>query len=122
MNPPSENFGAADDVDPNVGRARSLSAPLDRLLRSASKVPDETPLETPFGFDTRVVALWRAGSPNGNYGLARLVRRVAVLALGAIIVSSVAAVYEMKQARENNELDANEYAIADSAIESEFPQ
>lgn len=117
MNPPSENNYA------RRGQSGSdPSTPLDRLLRSASKVPNDAPPETPFGFDTRVVALWRAGSSNGNYGLARLVRRVAILALGAIIVSSVAGVYEMKQARETSELEANEYAIADSAIESEFPQ
>ena len=122
MNPPSDNFGAAGDVDPK-GRARSPSAPyLDRLLRSAAQADDNVALEAPFGFDTRVVALWRAGSLSGNHGLARFVQRVAAISVVAIIVSAAAVLYEVKQARESSELDANEFAIADSAIELEFPQ
>ena len=31
---------------------------VDRLLRSAAQAGDEAPAEMPFGFDTRVVALW----------------------------------------------------------------
>ena len=96
-------------------KRRSLAS-----LRSESG--DDTPVEAPFGFDTRLVALWRSGLPNGNNGLARLVQRVAALALTVIIVSAAAALYEAKQDRESSELYGNEFAIADSAIESEFPQ
>ena len=36
---------------------------IDRLLRSAAQADDQTEAAMPFGFDTRVVALWRAGCP-----------------------------------------------------------
>ncbi|MBO0694658.1 MAG: hypothetical protein J2P56_01010, partial [Verrucomicrobia bacterium] len=49
---------------------------LDRLLRSAAEPGDEAPVEMPFGFDTRVVALWRAMGVKPN-GVAALLRRVA---------------------------------------------
>ena len=120
MNPPSDNFGAAGDVDKQGATASKPS--LDRLLRSAAQAGDNVALEAPFGFDTRVVALWRAVSLSGNHGLARFVQRVAAISVVAIIVSAAAVLYEVKQARESSELDANEFAIADSAIESEFPQ
>jgi len=94
---------------------------LDRLLRSAAQAPDESPISAPFGFDTRVVALWRAGLPNGGNGLSRLLRRVAVLSIAVIMVSSGAALYEMNQERESNEPFTNAFAIADSAIQSEIP-
>jgi hypothetical protein len=99
-----------DDVDPK----------LDRLLRSAAQVQNDAPAEAPFGFDTRVVALWRAGqSANGN-GLGRFVRRVALAALTIIVIASAAAFFEISQERDVDELYGNEYAIVDSAIQSEF--
>ena len=39
---------------------------IDRLLRSAAQADEEVPAAMPFGFDTRVVALWRAGTPKGE--------------------------------------------------------
>ena len=92
---------------------------LKRLLQSASQAGDDSPASAPFGLDTRVVALWRASAPNGN-GLARLVRRVALLATAVIIVATAAAVREFNQSREIGEPSANEFAIADSVIQSEF--
>ena len=47
---------------------------IDRLLRSAAKTGEEHSVVMPFGFDTRVVALWRAALPTGN-GVTRLLRR-----------------------------------------------
>ncbi len=49
---------------------------IDRLLRSAAQADEEVPAAMPFGFDTRVVALWRAGMPKAN-GVMQLLRRVA---------------------------------------------
>jgi hypothetical protein len=92
---------------------------IDRLLRSAIQAGDEVPATMPFGFDTRVVALWRAASPQGN-GVVRLIRRVAVLSAAVIVVSTIAAVREANQSREIGESLANEFAIADSAIQDEF--
>ena len=50
---------------------------IDRLLRSAAQRGEEQPTAMPFGFDTRVVALWCAALPTGN-GVMQLLRRVAV--------------------------------------------
>jgi len=92
---------------------------IDRLLRSASQVTEELPAEMPFGFDTRVVALWRAGAPMTN-GVMQLLRRVAVLSIAVIVISTIAAFREANQSREIRESFANEFAIADSAIQDEF--
>jgi hypothetical protein len=92
---------------------------IDRLLRSAARMGEEDPAAMPFGFDTRVVALWRAARPHGN-GVMQLLRRVAVLSAAVIVISTTAAVREANQSREIRESLTNEFAIADSAIQDEF--
>ena len=92
---------------------------IDRLLQSAAQADEEVPVAMPFGFDTRVVALWRAGMPKAN-GVMQLLRRVAVLSIAVIVISTVAAIREANQSREIRESFANEFAIADSAIQDEF--
>ena len=92
---------------------------IDRLLRSAAQADEEVLAEMPFGFDTRVVALWRAGAPKTN-GVMQLLRRVALLSVAVIVISTIAAVRELNQSREIRESFANEFAIADSAIQDEF--
>ena len=92
---------------------------IDRLLRSAAQGDEEVPAEMPFGFETRVVALWRAGTPKAN-GVMQLLRRVAVLSIAVIVISTIAAIREANQSREIRESFANEFAIADSAIQDEF--
>ena len=92
---------------------------IDRLLRSAAQTDEERPAEMPFGFDTRVIALWRAGTPKAN-GVLQLLRRVFVLSTAVIVISTIAAVREAKQSREIRESLTNEFAIADSAIQDEF--
>jgi hypothetical protein len=92
---------------------------IDRLLGSAAKMGEEHPAEMPFGFDTRVVALWRAALPTGD-GVMQLLRRVAVLSAAVIVVSTVAAVREANQSREIRGSLTNEFAITDSAIQDEF--
>ena len=98
-----------------------LDSKVRRLLQSAARVPDESPSVVPFGFDTRIVALWRAGLPsvNGN-GVGLLVRRVAILALAIIALSGAATIREYRQTEETVEPFSNEFAIADSAIQNEF--
>jgi hypothetical protein len=100
---------------------KDLDLKLAKLLRSAAEVREDGPAEAPFGFDTRVVALWRGGAPNGNNGIARLLRRVAVLAVAVIAISSTAVVYELNRQTAADELFTNAYGIADSAIETEVP-
>ena len=94
---------------------------IDRLLRSAAQVREEEAASMPFGFDTRVIALWRAALPRAN-GIVSLVRRVAVLSAAVIVISTIAAVREANQTREIGESFTNEFAIADTAIEDEFSQ
>ena len=94
---------------------------IGRLLRSAAKMGEEHPAAMPFGFDTRVVALWRAALPTGN-GVMQLLRRVAVLSVAAIIISTLAAVREARQSRQRYSELTNEFAIADRAIQDEFSQ
>ena len=92
---------------------------IDRLLQSAAQADEEVTTAMPFGFDTRVVALWRAGMPKAN-GVMQLLRRVAVLSMAVIVISTIAAIREANQSREIRESFANEFAIADSAIQDEF--
>ena len=93
---------------------------IDRLLRSAAQASEEVPVSMPFGFDTRVVALWNAAAPKAN-GLSWLLRRVALLSAAVIVISTVAAVREARQSREQfGDSFTNEFAIADSAIQDEF--
>ena len=94
---------------------------IDRLLRSAAKMGEEHSAAMPFGFDTRVVALWRAALPTSN-GLMQLLRRVAVLSAAVIIISTLAAVREARQSRQQYSELTNEFAIADRAIQDEFSQ
>lgn len=93
---------------------------LDRLFRSAASVPNELSDEMPFGFDTRVLANWRAVRSNGGdvWRFARVLRR---LAMSAVVVAICAGSGAWWQFRQNDELDSpttNAYAIADSVIES----
>ena len=94
---------------------------IDRLLRSAAQRDEEQHASMPFGFDTRVVALWRAASPTGN-GVMQLLRRVAVLSAAVIIISTLAMVREARQSRQQYSELTNEFAIADRAIQDEFSQ
>ena len=92
---------------------------LDRLLRTASSRKEDGAPEMPFGFDTRVVALWRT-QPNGALALARFLRRVALGAVAVIIAGAASAYFESERDRDNNEPFRNEFAIADSAIQEEI--
>ena len=98
-----------------------MKDPIDRLLRSAAQAGDEAPAEMPFGFDTRVVALWSRGTAKPN-GIASLLRRVALLSAAVIAISTLAAVLELKQSQEQSNDFTNEFAIADTAIQDEFSQ
>lgn len=106
MNPRLQSFGAAGD------------AGLDRLLRAAAFTNEDGP-EMPYGFDTRVVALWQAHGEREPNGIARLVRHVAVLAAVILIASAAGAYREVLRSDVSSEPLANEFAIADSAIADE---
>ena len=96
---------------------------VDRLLRSAANAPEPAAAEAPFGFDTRVVASWRAGDGGMNdfADLSRFLRRAGVLAC-AVLVLAGAAAYRQYRDEANFATPTNEYAIVDSAIQTEFSQ
>lgn len=100
---------------------KGVDQKIDRLLRSAAQAHEDVPAAMPFGFDTRVVALWRSSMKKPN-GLTPLLRRIALLSAVVIVVSTIAAAREAGQNRKLGESFANEYAIADSAIQDEFSQ
>jgi hypothetical protein len=94
---------------------------IDRLLRAAAKAGEGAEAVMPFGFETRVVALWRSATARPN-GVLSLVRRVALVSAAVIVISTIAAVREASQNREIGESFTNEFAIADSAIQDAFSQ
>ena len=97
---------------------------VDRLLRSAANAPEEPASEAPFAFETRVLAAWRSRHEIGNdvADLTRFLRRTGVIAFAVLTIASAVA---YKQFSDNATLSApqtNEYAIADSAIQTEFSE
>jgi hypothetical protein len=95
---------------------------LDRLLRSAANAPEPSTPEAPFGFDTRVVAAWRSGNGGANdfADLSRFLRRAGVLASAVLVLAGAAAYRQYRDEATFATPAANEYAIADSAIQTEF--
>ena len=100
---------------------KEINSRIDRLLKSAATAGEEVPVSVPFGFETRVVALWRESPDKGN-GLAGLLRRVSILSAAVLVVSTGAVFYETNQTRQAGESLTNEFAIADSAIQDELPR
>ena len=100
---------------------RNVDADLDRLLRAAAASPEAGPTETPFGFETRVVAIWRAqrmSNGNGQRAFTWMFRRVVAGALLVTICASAGAYWQFSENNELTEPTANAYAIADTAIEA----
>jgi hypothetical protein len=95
---------------------------LNRLLKSAAQTGEGDSIEMPFGFDTRVVALWRGIGSGAARGLSVLLRRIALVATTVIVVASAGVYHQINQTRELSEPSANEFAIADSVIQDEFAQ
>ena len=97
---------------------------VDRLLRSAASAPESSPAAAPFGFETRVVAAWRSGANGGNdvAELSRFLRSAGAIAFAVLIVAGGAAYRQYRDETKFASLGTNEYAIADSAIQTEFSQ
>jgi signal transduction histidine kinase len=89
---------------------------LERLLRSAADTArNDPPNEMPFGFDTRVLAAWRAGTNYDLLDVGRLLRRVVLLSLAVIVFATAGMVHELRQPEDTGDA-FNQYAIADNAI------
>lgn len=98
-----------------------LDSELDRLLRAAAVSAGPVREEAPFGFDTRLVALWRSRGSVNNDGVWDFAAFVGRIAIGAIIVAAAASGGAIWQLKENEDLDepvTNVYAMADSVIEA----
>lgn len=104
MNRPSDNASPA-------------RTDLDRLLRAAAQAKDDTPIEMPFGFDTRVIALSRRNGNGAAFGA--LLRRIALAAAAVIVLASAGAWLEFNQGDDVIAASGNEFAIADSVIQDE---
>jgi hypothetical protein len=96
---------------------------LDRLFCSAAAVEPPVP-EAPYGFDTRVVALWRAGNgrTSDTAELTRFLRGIGAVALAVLTLASAGAYQQFNENEARTVPQTNEYAIADSAIQTEFSQ
>ena len=103
---------------------KARDADLDRLLRSAAKAEEAPIEEAPFGFETRVISLSRAGqAPRDDVAdLTRFLRRTGVIALAVLVLASAAAYQQFSDNAERAFPPDNEYAIADSAIQTEFSE
>ena len=93
---------------------------LDRLLRSAAKAEPPSAEEAPFGFETRVISLWRAGQtpPDDVADLTRFLRRTGVIALAVLVLASAAAYQQFSDNAGRTFPQDNEYAIADAEIQT----
>jgi hypothetical protein len=104
---------------------KAPDADLDRLLRSAANAGEPSAPEAPYGFDTRVVALWRAGQaplPDEVADLTRFLRRTGVVAFAVLALASAAAYQQFRDNAERAFPQNNEYAIADAEIQTEFSE
>lgn len=99
-------------------------ADLDRLLRSAAKAGETSAREAPFGFETRVISLWRDGQapPDDVADLTRFLRRTGVIALAVLALAGAAAYQQFSDNAERAFPQNNEYAIADAEIQTEFAE
>ncbi len=95
---------------------------LVRLLKWAAAAPDQTPVEAPFGFDTRIVARWREMKGNNNGDLVRFVRRVALAAIAITVLGGLATYRQVAEDDEIGEPLTNDYALVDSAIQNQLLQ
>jgi hypothetical protein len=95
---------------------------LDRLLRSAAEAEEPAAPEAPYGFATRVIASWRAGPEQASdtAEVTRFVRRIGAIALAVLTLASAGAYRQFNENEQRIAPQTNEYAIADSAIQTEF--
>ena len=99
------------------------SSDVDRLLRSAGQT-QQPDAEIPFGFETRVVAGWRSGpgARNDLADLSRFLRGAGAIACAVVVIAGAAAWRQYREETRFASLATNEYAIPDSAIQTEFSQ
>ncbi|HEY1582146.1 MAG TPA: hypothetical protein VGF73_03490 [Chthoniobacterales bacterium] len=95
---------------------RDSDPQLDRLLRAAAEARGKRPNEMPYGFDSRVLAHWRAGLKHDFVDIGRLLRRVVYLSLAIIAMAGAGIYHELSIPDPLTDPLGDEYAIADTAI------
>ena len=97
---------------------------LNRLLRAAAAAGEPPAPEAPYGFETRIIALWRAGKGQANdtADITRFLRGIGAVALAVLALASAGAYQQFSENEARTAPQTNEYAIADSAIQTEFSQ
>jgi hypothetical protein len=101
---------------------KQREADLDRLLRSAAKADEAVTEGPPYGFETRLISLWRAGqAPRDEVAdLTRFLRRTGLIAFAVVTLASTAAYQQFSDNAERAIPQNNEYAIADAEIQTQF--
>lgn len=100
-----------------------LDSHLQRLLKLAATAKEEEIVDgAPFGFDTKVLTNWRALRKIENMDLGRFVRHVALVAIAITVIGGVAGYRQLSESDDLNEPLTNDYAMADSVIESQLLQ
>lgn len=101
---------------------KDSSHQLSRLLRAAADTNDE-PAEMPFGFDSRVLAHLRSATTVDFVDVRRLLRRVVLLCLTVIALALAGTYQELQpESDDTSGISLDQYAIADSAIDTAFGQ
>ena len=98
----------------------SRDADVDRLLRGAAFARDEGrfDFDAPFGFDTRVVALWRAQGGSHDFAvLGQWLRRTAAVAVFIAAIASAGAYWAIDDTDDLNSPLAAADSLADQVIE-----
>src|SRR5690349_13169333 len=95
---------------------------LDRLFQSAASAPDEPAPEAPFGFDTRVIALWHAasGGTNSVADLTPFLRRIGAMAFVVFLLAGLGFYRQQNENEARTAPQSYEYLIADSEIQTQF--
>lgn len=95
-------------------------AKLDRLLRGAVAAGGgaSAEIEAPFGFDTRVVSLWRAQRAHPDVAsFQQWLRRTAGIAVFIAAIATAGAYWEINDTEDLSSLIAAGDTIADNVIE-----
>ena len=88
----------------------------ERLTRAARQAPREEFHASPFGFEARVLAYWRAGNVAADPLSWRLLMQAAAWCAALLVLLSLAASYRAWQERDNSALNIANTVIARSFL------
>jgi len=91
---------------------------LQRLLRAVAETVRDQPDEMPFGFETRVLADWRAVLTRDFVDVGASSVALSSSRWRLIALASAGTYHELRQSDDPDESNDDEYGIVDSAIGS----